>query len=40
MKSAATWVKDESLDNSDELPEPQDLASDSISVVVTFFERK
>ena len=26
-----TWLKDESLEDSDELPEPQDLASDAIS---------
>lgn len=26
-----TWLKDESLENSDELPEPQDLASEAIT---------
>ncbi len=26
-----TWLKDESLDDSDELPEPQDLASEAIT---------
>lgn len=26
-----TWLRDESLDDSDELPEPQDLASEAIT---------
>ena len=26
-----TWLKDESLEDSDELPEPQDLASEAIT---------
>lgn len=26
-----TWLKDESLENGDELPEPQDLAAEAIT---------
>jgi type I restriction enzyme M protein len=26
-----TWLRDESLEDSDELPEPQDLAADAIT---------
>ena len=30
-KLDVAWLKDESLDNSDELPEPQDLAAEAIT---------
>jgi len=31
FKLDITWLKDESLEDSDELPEPQDLASEAIT---------
>jgi type I restriction enzyme M protein len=32
------WLKDESLDDMDELPEPEELASDAISELETAVE--
>ena len=31
LKLQNVWLKDESLEDSDDLPEPQDLASDAIT---------
>jgi type I restriction enzyme M protein len=33
-----TWLKDESLEDSDELPEPQDLASEAITELEAIVE--